>query len=80
MGALAKLGYLNLGANEIGDEGAAAIAKALEVNKTLTELILWGNEIGDEGASALAKGLTVNATLHSLVPLIVPSSSRSVRP
>lgn len=42
-------------ANEIGDEGAAALASALESGKTkLKQVYLWGNKIGDKGKQALA--------------------------
>ena len=43
--------------NNIGDEGATAIAKALETNTTLSKLDLMYNNIGDEGATAIAKAL-----------------------
>jgi Ran GTPase-activating protein 1 len=46
---------LELGVNEIGDEGAKAIAEALKVNAVLTTLSLWNNSIGDEGATAIAQ-------------------------
>jgi Ran GTPase-activating protein (RanGAP) involved in mRNA processing and transport len=49
---------LDVGNNQIGDEGA----KALAANATLTSLDVWSNQIGDEGAKALA----TNATLASL--------------
>ena len=46
--------------NNIGVEGAKAIAEALKVNKSITELYLWNNNIGDEGAKAIAEALKVN--------------------
>ena len=52
--------------NQIGDQGAIAIAKALEVNAVLTNLNLYGNDIGPLGASAIAKALSVNAVLTNL--------------
>ncbi len=42
---------LDLDNNEIGSEGAIAIAEALKVNAVLTRLDLIGNKIGPEGAS-----------------------------
>ena len=48
---------LQLGANTIADEGAAAIAHALGAVKKLRELYLYHNQIGDVGAAALAAGL-----------------------
>ena len=47
-------------------EGIAAIANALRVNTTLTDLVLYYNGIGDEGAKALADALRVNASLTRL--------------
>ena len=60
------LSKLNLEDNNIGVEGATAIAKALETNTTLSKLDLRGNNIGDEGATAIAKALETNTTLSSL--------------
>ena len=60
----------NLVSNNIGDEGAAAISKALETNNTLETLILGdvlgGNDIGAAGAQAIAKMLVVNRALTSV--------------
>jgi hypothetical protein len=56
---LEVIGYL-------GEVGAAAIADALRVNTTLTELNLRGNDVGEEGAKALADALKVNTTLTEL--------------
>ena len=52
--------------NEIGDEGAKAIAEALKVNTVLTRLRLGENKIGDEGAKAIAEALKVHAVLTEL--------------
>ncbi|EOD32724.1 hypothetical protein EMIHUDRAFT_42817, partial [Emiliania huxleyi CCMP1516] len=57
---------LNLGNNEIRDEGAAAIAEALRGNRVLTDLNLGNNEIRDEGAAAIAEALRVNGVLTKL--------------
>ena len=43
--------------NNIGDNGATAIAKALETNTTLSDLDLRSNNIGENGATAIAKAL-----------------------
>ncbi|MDB5840668.1 MAG: hypothetical protein JWQ23_2620 [Herminiimonas sp.] len=51
---------------EIGDEGAIAIASALKVNSALKILDLTGNNIGKEGAKALSSALDKNETLTSL--------------
>ena len=55
----------NLGGNNIGDEGATAIAKALETNTTLSSWIVY-NKIGYEGATAIAKAMETNTTLSDL--------------
>jgi hypothetical protein len=57
---------LNLSYNEIGDAGVVSLAKALEVNATLTTLWLIENQIGDTGACSLSNALEVNATLTKL--------------
>eukprot|EP00283_Hemiselmis_rufescens_P022710 CAMPEP_0173464266 /NCGR_PEP_ID=MMETSP1357-20121228/69626_1 /TAXON_ID=77926 /ORGANISM="Hemiselmis rufescens, Strain PCC563" /LENGTH=317 /DNA_ID=CAMNT_0014432153 /DNA_START=28 /DNA_END=978 /DNA_ORIENTATION=- len=50
----------------MGDEGATALAKALEKNKTITTVNLKGNRIGDEGAYFLSLMIRVNRTLEVL--------------
>lgn len=52
---------LTIDANE-----AKALAEALKINKTLTELPLVSDPIGDEGATALAEALKINKTLTKL--------------
>ena len=52
--------------NKIGDQGATAIAKALEVNGALTELELGVNKIGPSGDTAIAEALRVNGALAKL--------------
>jgi Ran GTPase-activating protein (RanGAP) involved in mRNA processing and transport len=52
--------------NNIGDEGAKAIAEALKVNVVVTKLWLNNNKIGDDGAKAIAEALKVNAVLTKL--------------
>ena len=39
--------------NQIGDEGAKALAEGLQHNRALQQLGLDGNQIGDEGKAAL---------------------------
>ena len=51
--------------NDIGDDGAKAIAEALKVNPVLTTLDLWNNSIGPEGAMAIAEALKVNPLLKN---------------
>ena len=57
---LPVLTTLILWKNNIGDEGAKAIAEALKVNTVLTVLYLGENNIGDDGAKAIAEALKVN--------------------
>ncbi len=54
---------MDLGGNQIGAEGARALAEALKINATLTSMDLGGNQIGAEGARALAEALKANMTL-----------------
>ncbi len=55
-----------LAGNEIGDEGARAIAKALKMNSTLSLINLQDNQIGDYGALAFAEALNHRFTLYSI--------------
>jgi hypothetical protein len=57
---------LMLDGNDIGDEGAKAIAEVLKVNAVVTTLDLADNSIEDEGAIAIAESLKVNAVLTTL--------------
>ena len=54
---VARLTTLNLRNNEIGDEGAARIASALECNSVLLTLDLRYNGIGQQGAAHIAAAL-----------------------
>ena len=60
------LKVLVLNNNNIGGEGAKALAEALKTNTTLTNLNLGSNQIGDEGARAIADALQTNTRLISL--------------
>ena len=57
---------LDIGRNNIGDNGAIALAGALKDNKTLTTLDISHNMIGVAGAKAIALALKVNETLTTL--------------
>jgi len=48
------LPYLNLARNQLGDDGAAEVAKLLQSNGTISVVNLAGNGIGDRGVQALA--------------------------
>ena len=52
--------------NKIGDEGATAIAKSLEVNASLTNINLLKNDIGTEVATQLTVVLQQHKTLKTL--------------
>eukprot|EP00808_Paulinella_micropora_P029635 g75670.t1 len=45
---------LNFHGQSLGDSGAYAVAKGLQVNTALQVLNLYGNNIGPEGAAAIA--------------------------
>ena len=64
-GAALKLGQML----SIQDDAVIppAIAKALEVNATVTNLFLHENNIGDPGATAIAEALRVNASVTELL-------------
>ncbi|MDX1916541.1 MAG: hypothetical protein SFT68_00955 [Rickettsiaceae bacterium] len=56
----------NLGSNNIGDEGATAIATAIAQNNTLTSINLSWNNIYHKGARFIAGILAQNKTLTSI--------------
>ncbi|MDA9573927.1 hypothetical protein N9R48_03285 [Rickettsiales bacterium] len=57
---------INLDSNQIGVEGAKAIADALKKNKTVTKLDLRANLLGAKGAKAIAEALKKNKTVTKL--------------
>ena len=66
-----SLTEINLGGNNIGDEGGKAIGEALKVNTSLTEINLGDNKIGDEGAKAIGEALKVNTSLTIFLYMII---------
>ena len=68
------ISHFNVAKNQLGNNGAVAIAKVLEVNKTLDTLNLGilealsiaDNAIADDGAVSLTKSLEKNSTLRIL--------------
>ena len=60
------LNHLDLGGNNITDEGAVALAKALEINRSIEWLDLSHNDIGDFGAEAFLKTIKNNRNLTQL--------------
>ena len=57
---------IDSGLDDLGDEGAAALAGALRHATQLQSLNLFGNDIGPEGAAALADALRHATQLQSL--------------
>ena len=69
---------LFVGWNGVGDVGAAALAKMIEKNDTLTVLGLSENDITNTGASSLLSSLSLNTSvseISGLVRLIVKGES-----
>lgn len=60
------LQLLALRFNEISDVGAEALARVVEVNKSVTELGLNNNRITDDGIATLTVALAHNSTLSLL--------------
>jgi len=58
--------YLNLSDNLIRSQGASDLGRALEINTSLTELLIKLNRLGDEGGKALVESLKVNKSLTLL--------------
>ena len=58
--------YIDVSLNQIGADGAAALAKALEVNASITNINLRDNQIGANGAAVLARALEVNKNITIL--------------
>ena len=50
----------------LSEADVVLLTEALNVNSTLTELVLFDNSIGDQGASGLAEALKANSTLAEL--------------
>ena len=62
-----SLKVLDLGFNNIGDEGCASLARlAVSCNPTLSTLYLSGNDVGEAGALALSEVLRRGCGLTSL--------------
>lgn len=57
---------IDLRANEISDAGAAQLAEGIELNRSVTHLLISDNNITDHGALALARALYRNRTLTVL--------------
>lgn len=57
---------LDLSSHGLGYDGAVSLAKALEFNDVLTELLLPGNSIGNQGGAAIATVLKKNSAVLTL--------------
>ena len=55
--------YVDLSSNKLGSEGGKAIAEALKVNNTLTNINLSGNKLGSEAGKVIGEALKVNSTI-----------------
>lgn len=60
------LQQLLLSYNPLGDQGAAALADAIKVNRTLRTLTLKNGNVKDAGLMAIGKALEENNTLQAL--------------
>ena len=70
--------YIHIGGNNIGDEGAKAIAESLKINNSINSINLGNlykliyyiyigsNNIGNEGAKAIAESLKINNSIYSI--------------
>merc|ERR1711990_1054668 len=58
------LTHLDLRGFQLGADGAADLAVALQSNRTLTSLNLWVNHIGDQGLAELAPALAAHPRLQ----------------
>src|SRR5438445_197465 len=67
---------VDLNENNIGDKGAAAILKIVEVNHNITEINLGNNDIGNEllgkinNAPTINKGLATQVAIETLNDLV----------
>jgi Ran GTPase-activating protein (RanGAP) involved in mRNA processing and transport len=60
------LSHLDVGENNLGDEGASFIADGMKQNMHLRRLMLCGNGIGPDGTRAISRCLGANKTLEIL--------------
>lgn len=61
-----SLACLNLGYTDIGTKGVEALAAALQLNKSVTNLQLNGCKLGRKGGIAIASMLQINPRIHTL--------------
>ena len=58
-----SLEVLGLSSNNIGDEGAKALAASVAASGSLAELFLGQNQLGDAGAKELARAISASGSL-----------------
>lgn len=63
--AVKSLEWLELSMNQVGDEGAAALARSMG-GSSLGRIDLYDNDIGAEGAAALAEAIPAASALEEL--------------
>ncbi len=61
-----KIQILNLGGNNLSQEGVNVLMRSLQKNSSLTSLQLYGSKIDVEGAKLLANFLAINTALITL--------------
>jgi len=61
-----SLPELLLARNQLGDDGAAEVAKLISANPSITTIKLSGNNIGNRGASLIAKAVAGNGNVTHL--------------
>ena len=61
-----KLRKLNIHTNNVSDEAYYTILKAMRMNTSLIELVMWGNPIGEKCALDIIQALKHNNTLQLL--------------
>ncbi|KAI9322986.1 hypothetical protein BDR26DRAFT_883122 [Obelidium mucronatum] len=66
LGGVTFLKCIDLSFNEIGCDGAKAIASFIQEDKNLKQLHLQSNNIDSPGGTAIAKALQINDSLHYL--------------
>ena len=62
----APVSMLNLEYNNLGDQGALALASLLGDHPTIKSVLLAGNHVGDTGADALLLAWKANKRLHKI--------------
>lgn len=78
-----KLREINLGANEIGNEGALSIADGLVKNSHITKLLLADNVIEDSGSASLkqvTKAKLLNSEIFEVLDLRRNAKPSAVKP